>query len=122
MERLIPLLSRTASEIATLEGEAKKLLYEIGDQQGYYLCLRQKAILLSGLVDAVTELGPLPPKLNALVQERIGGFSFEADRALRLDSVFYMSVLLCPEDHQEGGANELETFVNSLTALLQTNG
>jgi len=114
MERLITLLSRAAAEINELEVEAKRLLYENGDQQGYYLRLRQKAMLLSGLADAVAELAPLPPRVNTLIQEKLGGFSFEADRALRLDSVFYMGVLLCPEEHQEGGANELEMFVRSL--------
>lgn len=113
MERLITLLSQAASEIKELEVEAKRLLYQCGDQQGYYLRLRQKAILLSGLADEVMELD-VTPRVNALIQEKIGGFSFEADRALRLDSVFYMAVLLYPEEHQEGGANELEMFVHSL--------
>jgi hypothetical protein len=114
MERLIALLSTAAVEVRNLEGEATRLLYDHGDQQGYTRQLRHKAILLSGLADAVAELGPLPPEIDALVRERIGGFSFEADRALRVDSVFYMSVLLWPEDAQQGESNELEALIRLL--------
>lgn len=114
MERLITLLSSAASEIRKLESEAKRLLYDHADQQGYYRQLRDKAILLSGLTDAVSALEPLPPSVGSIIREKIGGFSFEADRALRVDSVFYMSVLLCPEDDQTGETNELEALIRLL--------
>lgn len=114
MQQIISLLSATATEISELEGEAKRLLYGMGDTHGYHRLLRQKAILLSELADAVAELEAAPHPLQALIQERVGSFSFEADRALRLDSVFYMGVLLYPEEYQEGGSNELESLVNYL--------
>jgi len=113
MKSVLTYLSETALEVSRLDKEAKRLLYELGDQQGYTKQLRQKAKLLSELADAVAGLDPLPPPLDNLVQEKIGGFSFEAERALRLDSVFYMSVLLMDEC-QEGEANDLETFVHFL--------
>jgi hypothetical protein len=77
---------------------------------------------LSGLVDAVAELEPLPAAVDALVRERIGGFSFEADRALRVDSVFYMSVLLCLEDDQAGEGNELDALIRLLRDQYPTKG
>lgn len=113
-ERLIQVLSDAAVEIRRLEVNARALLYEQGDQQGYRDHLRLKAIVLSELTEKMPRPDELPPHLNALCQERVGGFSFEADRALRLDSVFYMAVLLYPEDYQEGAANELENFISSL--------
>jgi hypothetical protein len=114
MNEVITLLSSTCSEINELETEAKRLLYELGDTPGYHRLLRHKAILLSELADAVEELDAAPHPLHALVQERVGGFSFEADRALRLDSVFYMAVLLYPEEQHEGCGNDLEVLINHL--------
>ncbi len=122
MERLLALLTTTAGEVKTLEAEAKRRLYDRNDQQGYTQHLRHKAILLSGLIDAVAELAPLPAEVDALVRERIGGFSFEADRALRVDSVFYMSVLLCLEDEQAGEGNELDVFIRLLRNQYPTKG
>ncbi len=113
-KKIIAILSAAAAKIRNLEMTAHSLLYENGDQQGYYDQLRQKAILLSELPEKVRPPNELPPHLNALVLERVGGFSFDADRALRLDSVFYMSVLLDPIDYQKGAPNELEDLINHL--------
>lgn len=112
--KLISTLTAAATEINRLENKAKTLLYEHADQRGYHEQLREKAILLSELAEEATQLNDLSPQLKALVKERVGAFSFEADRALRLDSVFYMSVLLYPEDYLEGQPNELEDFINDL--------
>lgn len=113
--RLIAGLRTAAAEVRTLEQQAKAFLHEHGDQQGYRHQLRQKAILLSELADELPQDDDLPLPLIALVQEKVGSLSFEAERSLRLDSIFYMSVLLYPEDYQEGGLNELESLVDSLT-------
>lgn len=77
----------------------------------------KKSVVLSALAESVKLCGGLPHHIKALVQEKIGSFSFEAERALRLDSVFYMAVLLCPEDYREGSLNELEDFINYLIEL-----
>ena len=111
---LLTTLSDTAAEVRRLEKIAHALLYENDDQQGYHDQLRHKAIALSELAEKVSLSATLPPHLNTLIQERVGSISFEADRALRLDSVFYMSVLLYPEEYQEGTPNELENFINHL--------
>lgn len=113
-ETLVVILTSTADEVSRREATAKALLHENYDRQGYHDQLRQKAMVLSELAEKVGACDDLPPQLKTLVQERIGSVSFEADRALRLDSVFYMAVLLYPEDYQEGDPNELENFINSL--------
>lgn len=115
MEQIITQLASASDEIRLLEEEAKRLLYECGDQQGYRDRLRQKAILLSGLADAVEEaVTDLAPQVQTMIQGQVGALSFDADRALRLDSIFYMAVLLYPEDHQEGGENDLEKLIAHL--------
>ena len=113
-EMLVAILTSTAHEVSRREAKAKALLHENYDRLGYHDQLRQKAMVLSELAEKVELCGDLPPQLKTLVQERIGSVSFEADRALRLDSVFYMAVLLYPEDYQEGDPNELENLINSL--------
>lgn len=113
-ERLLTILTAAAEEIHRLENEAKTLLHDTGDISSYRDLLRQKTILLSGLADETAEVTNLPQQLSTLTQERIGSFSYEADRALRVDSVFYMAVLLCPEDHKDGMPNELDDFITYL--------
>jgi len=123
LERLLATLNTAAEEITRLEDEARACLYLSRDTVGHRNLLRQKAILLSGLADEIADLDDMPPRISALAQERIGSFSYEAERALRVDSVFYMAVLLCPEDHKDGMPNELDMFIVQLQqemALLQT--
>lgn len=120
-ERLLTTISSAAKEIHRLEDEAKTLLHDLGDNSGYRDRMRQKAILLSGLVDETAKLTDLPPQIQTLCQERIGSFSYEADRALRVDSVFYMAVLLCPEDHKDGMPNELDNFITDLQQKIATS-
>lgn len=115
IKNLIDLLSAAADEIRKCEETAWELLYEKNDQQAYREKMRQKSIVLCDLADTVALCGDLPLPVKRLMQEKIGSFSFEAERALRLDSVFYMAGLLCPEDHQKGLPNELETLINSLS-------
>lgn len=119
VQRLIAILSDAAAEISRLETSAKTLLYEKGDKQGYHEQLRQKAILLCELAEEAQD-DALPPQLKALVKERVGSFSYEAERALRLDSVFYMAVLLYPEGHQDGQPNELENLICHLSSPCNT--
>lgn len=117
-KNLISLLSAAADEIRRHEETAKVLLYENNDKPGYHARLRQKSIVLCTLLEALKLYGNLPLHIKAMAQEKIGSFSFEAERALRLDSVFYMAVLLYPEDHQEGSPNELDNLINSLINCL----
>lgn len=110
-KELMTILTAAAKEINNHEVTARACLYENNDRQGYHDQLRQKAIVLSELAKKVELCEDLPPRVKTLAQEKVGSFSFEADRALRLDSVFYMAVLLYPEEYQEGSPNELEDFI-----------
>lgn len=116
-QTIVSLLDNAAQEINALEREAKQLLHETGNQQAYTLRLRQKALRLAGLIDELEGLDELPAHLRTMIQERVGSFSYEAERALRVDSIFYMSVLLYPENHADGTPNELEEFVAHLRTL-----
>ena len=56
----------------------------------------------------------LEPELAQLLKNQTGAFSFSAGKALDLNSVFYMSALLYPEDYADGDTNDLENFIIQL--------
>lgn len=94
-----------------LEAEAKKILLQNGDEERYRQLMQQKALFLSALIDeAVDLLQALPADKRQRVKERFGAFHRNAENALGLNSVFYMSALLYPDDHKEGELNDLELF------------
>lgn len=91
-----------------------------GEQAAYSAAMRAKAELLADLED---EARPYLEKIadeTALSYARSGlaAFSRSAGQALDLDSVFYMSALLFPEDHQPGRPHDLELFRDEAARLL----
>jgi hypothetical protein len=79
--------------------------------------MRRKAELLAGLPKASSPvLRGLPEDARQAIQEGLWGFARNAGNALSLDSVFYMSALLYPEEYCEGEANDLELFLEELRA------
>ena len=50
-------------------------------------------------------------ELTGKLRKGLAGFSRKAGQALDLESIFYMSALLYPEDYQEGEVNDLERFL-----------
>jgi hypothetical protein len=85
--------------------------------QGYRDEMRRKAELLAGLPKAsIPFVGGLPKDSAQAIQEGLWRFARSAGNALSLDSVFYMSALLYPEDHREGEPNDLEIFLEELRA------
>lgn len=90
------------------ENEALALLAK-GDVDGYRSKMREKAEILSRLADDASAAG---------FAERLAGrlrqFSESAATALALNSVFYMSALLYPDDHKKGEPDNLQKFIVSL--------
>lgn len=77
----------------------------------YVAAMHEKAQFLAQLAQQGEPLtASLPVSDKRLVQERLERFSYSAQRALELDSVFYMSALLFPENHTPGQPNDLELF------------
>lgn len=94
-----------------LEAEAKKVLLQNSDEERYRQLMQQKALFLSALLDEAAELQQaLPADKRQRVNDRFGAFHRNAENALSLNSVFYMSALLYPDDHKEGDPNDLELF------------
>lgn len=111
LARLIRWLQERRAAVMAVEREALQRL-ETGDTPGHNEKMREKAELLAALSEeAKPLLAPLPgePRFNlALALER---FSGSARNALQLDSVFYMSALLYPDDHKKGEPDNLLLFI-----------
>lgn len=120
IKALADLLRGVAQEVRTLEGEAQALLHDQNDPQGYRGKMVEKATLLAELADhSAKPLAALPPAQAKPLRERLERFSRSAATALDIGSVFFMSALLYPEDHKPGEPNDLETFVETITADAQ---
>lgn len=101
-----------------LEREADRILHEDNNSEKYKTMMCQKAMFLQALPEeAEKRVACLPRDVADTVMERIDGFAANASRALTLDSVFYMSALLYPDDHREGQPNALDVLAAEMAAL-----
>lgn len=106
-------LSKIARQVASIEKEATEALHQNSRPDLYRSLMRQKAEMLSSLyADSLPVLTRLPDtdKTN-IIKDALYSFAANASTALQLDSVFYMSALLYPDDHVPGTPNNLELFI-----------
>ena len=109
-------LEERAHEVRRIEKQALHKL-EQNNTRGYRDGMRRKAELLANLPKAsILLMNGLPEDAVQTIQEGLWSFARSAGNALSLDSAFYMSALLYPEDHREGEANDLEAFLEALRA------
>lgn len=114
---VIQMLEGAAARIRDIEAQARKRLHQEQDQEGYAELMQEKAEILAGLAGlAEPLLQETDPMFSERVSARLSRFSQSASQALDLDSLFYMSALLYPEDYQEGAPNDLEAFIGRLKA------
>lgn len=107
-------LENRAAEVRRIEKEALDALGR-DEITVYRAAMRRKAELLAALPkDALPALASLAPELRDEVRERLLRFAQSAANALSLNSVFYMSALLYPEDYRDGEPNDLEVFLQEL--------
>lgn len=101
-------------EIMNSEKAALALLAK-GDKGGYRQKMQEKANILANLAaEARPYLSALPPEKAKAIDEALRKFSDSAATSLALDSVFYMSALLYPDDHKKGDPDNLMRFIHSL--------
>ena len=115
LEQVVTLLRNAAETVASLESQATEALGGQQDDAAYRKLMLQKAELLAGLAGKAAPLvEALPPTHKERVAATLGSFSKNAATAIKLSSIFYMSALLYPDDHQQGQPNNLELFIKSL--------
>lgn len=114
--------------IVWLEGQHKAImaceqaalaLLEKGDVDGYRAKMREKAQTLAKIAkEATTVLSDLPEPLRTNLEVKLSRFASSAETSLALDSVFYMSALLYPDDHKKGEPDNLAKLIQNLKMTL----
>ena len=108
-------LKEQAAAVKRLEAEAEDALYNKDDKALHHDLLVQKASLLAAMkTDAAPLLDSVPEQLQSPLLSRLAAFSQGAQNALSLNSVFYMSALLYPDNHMAGQPNNLELLIAAL--------
>jgi hypothetical protein len=111
-------LDAKAEAVRKIEAQAENALYTIKDEDEYRRLMREKAMLLSTLAkdgaDFCKESGF--EKVDKVLK-RLERFSSSASSALGIDSVFFMSALLYPEDYKDGDQNDLEQFAEKVRSF-----
>jgi hypothetical protein len=103
--------------IRRLEAEAREELLTERHVDRYRRIMLQKACVLSALPEeAENFVRALPDPLRLQVAQRLSAFQRSADTAMELDSVFFMSALLYPEEYKEGDPNDLESVAAQVAA------
>lgn len=108
--KFVEFLEEACATVRDMEAKAAACI-DAGDTPGYVRIMREKATFLAGLAEAGEGVAAELHSDSALqLLQRLQRFSASAGQALRLDSTFYMSALLFPEDYKPGQANDLEMF------------
>lgn len=108
-------LRKRSAAVRECEQKAVAALHDGNDESAYRELMKEKARLLASLAgDAAPLVDALSGREKERARESLDAFSQNARTALRLDSVFYMSALLYPDDHQKGEPDNLEKFIASL--------
>ncbi|MCL1939155.1 MAG: hypothetical protein FWG04_00645 [Desulfovibrionaceae bacterium] len=94
------------------ESDALAALYENKDEAVYRALMRERAGRLAALpAGGKSLLEAVPEPLRGEVGQALSRFAGGARRALELDSVFYMSALLYPDEHKAGDPDNLERLI-----------
>ena len=121
-QRLIRFLQGILLTITRGEEQALALDPAAANQNAFRAIMLEKATMLKGLEDEAANLlseyaeessmlGPQEVEKAEGAAETIHRFSKGANTALKLDSVFYMSALLYPDEHKKGEPNNLERLI-----------
>ncbi|MDL2290809.1 hypothetical protein LJC09_01720 [Desulfovibrio sp. OttesenSCG-928-F20] len=115
---LLDWLKERHAAVMACEQQALHALYEANDKKSHETLMRRKAELLAALdSDAAHLIAALPDDIRQTVQSGLKGFADSARNGLRLDSVFYYSALLYPDEHKAGEPDNLALFITQLESM-----
>lgn len=103
-------LAETAKTIREIEAKAKACLGTVYSKE-YDDLMHQKARILLELADNAHEQDTKGIKNLKEIFKTLQQFSQSAETALSLNSSWYMSALLYPEDYKDGSPNNLEKLI-----------
>jgi small-conductance mechanosensitive channel len=106
-------LMQTAAQIHALEAKKKQAIAADNKQQ-YLDCVREKAAILSNLYENAQKQDVSAVTNAKNILAALHGFSNSAKQALAVNSPWFMSELLYPEDYQENEPNNLDKLIENL--------
>lgn len=108
-------LQHACQTIRNHENSAKQALTD-NKVDEYRTIMLEKAKFLASL-DRLSQnlLSTLPKDRQEYAADRLRQFSGSATMSISLNSVFYMSALLHPDDYVQGKPNDLEIFTADLS-------
>jgi len=110
---MVAFLEQAVATVLDLETRANQAVNGEDGQSAYTALMREKATFLASLADEAEPFADAYPQ----VMSRLERFSASAATSLSVGSVFFMSALLYPEDHQPGQSNDLETLLKEVKGL-----
>ena len=114
---LVTWLRNRQAEVMAAEAQALARL-DAGDTPGHNDLMRRKAELLAAIAEeAKPLLEPLPGETRFNYALALESFSASARMSLRLNSVFYMSALLYPDEHKPGQPDNLTLCIDRMEKL-----
>jgi len=118
LAELIAFLEDKSATVIRLEKEGDAALDSEG-QLAFQTKLEEKAELLAELGE---KAWPLTEKIEGdfgnEIAQKLEQFSMSASASLRIGSVFFMTALLYPENHQPGEPNDLQAYITELKTKL----
>lgn len=103
------------SDIKNREADALACLYGEKDEIAHRQLMMERAELIAALDVETRELvEALPESIRDDVAATVRRFAEGARNALRIDSVFYMSALLYPDEHKEGDPDSMDILIRFL--------
>uniref|UniRef100_A0A7C4ABD7 Uncharacterized protein n=1 Tax=Fundidesulfovibrio putealis TaxID=270496 RepID=A0A7C4ABD7_9BACT len=111
LDNALEIARDTAAVIRELERAALEALHGRNDVETYRFKLMEKCELLADLPEQVEQHLTHGGGAAGELLRGLKDFARKANQAMDLESVFYMSALLYPEDYQDGEPNDLERFL-----------
>lgn len=109
--KVLEMVRETAQDIRRLEKDAMEALHGQGDTDAHRAMMLEKCELLADLPEHAEPYLKGDDAVTDSLRQGLKGFARRADMALNLESIFFMSALLYPDDYQDGEPNDLERFL-----------
>lgn len=108
-------LRKRHNDIKNREADALACLYDEKDEIAYRQLMMERAEFIATLDVETRELvQALPESIRDDIAATVRRFAEGARNALRIDSVFYMSALLYPDEHKKGEPDNMDLLIRFL--------
>jgi hypothetical protein len=118
-QNLMQLLKEIAAKLQILERQAAESLTPENNHDQYRKFQEEKTRLLISLPTRVADhLSGIEPQIQTTIEKGLLEFAEDAQMAQKVNSLFYMSVLLAPEENQEeADRNSFDSFIAKLESI-----